>query len=645
MFKQRRIVIMTAETLLISKQRLISSMDAAKSNYRIAALTKTNDDRYVYDYIGKGDDIEFEYHPTVIPPKKFLFLSKETLFEFSDDGKIKSELETTPTILFGIRPCDLNAIKILNEAFADHHGDPNYLARLEKTLVIGMECTKVCDEHAFCYRTGSQNAKGGYDIMLYPDGDNFAVKSVTDKGKKFVTKYLTKHTANIGADDFINEVLKKKEQAFSKEKLFPNLDKMPEIFAANSHHPIWEQEGSKCLSCGSCIMTCPTCYCFDVRDEVALNMQHGKRQRVWDGCMLDTFAVVAGGANFRGSQTDRLHHRINRKFNWLVHKHGQSVCVGCGRCVRACLAKISPKTIGDAILADAKLATATVDVPLDAHKADRDLYLPMPAKIVACESFTEQEKHFKLELENGKSLGHDAGQFVQISILGVGEAPISLASPPDNTPTFDICVRKVGDVTNKLHTMNVGDTVHVRGPFGHGFTPEIMEKMRGKHLLFIAGGIGYVPLRSLINQVVANQHDYEKITILYGCKTPSERMFPKELSHLAKIGGKISIAETVDQAEEGWTGNVGVITTLIPPIDLDPTNTIAVIVGPPIMYKFVLKSLTDKHITADNIYVSLERRMKCGVGKCGHCQMSGIYVCQDGPVFKYADIKDNEEVF
>jgi NAD(P)H-flavin reductase len=193
--------------------------------------------------------------------------------------------------------------------------------------------------------------------------------------------------------------------------------------------------------------------------------------------------------------------------------------------------------------------------------------------------------------------------------------------------------------------MNEGDTVFIRGPFGHGFDAAIMDRMKDKHLLFIGGGIGYVPLRSLINKVVKTPDDYEKISILFGCKSPAERLYVDELADLAQKGGKIEFLETVDRADDGdWSGNVGVITTLIPMVEFDPQNTIAVIVGPPIMYKFVLLSLMDRKVPHENIYMSLERRMKCGVGKCGHCQMEGIYVCQEGPVFNYADVLSNKEV-
>ena len=281
---------------------------------------------------------------------------------------------------------------------------------------------------------------------------------------------------------------------------------------------------------------------------------------------------------------------------------------------------------------------------LNLQPKNEQLYVPEKATITKIEQFTATEKFFALELESGKSLGHVPGQFVQVSMLGIGEAPISISSPPSADNSFEMCIRAVGDVTNKIHGLQEGDPLFIRGPFGHGFDDEVMQKLEGKHLLFIGGGIGYVPMRSLINKVVKETEKYEKISILFGCKQPSERLYVNELEALAGMGGKIEFLETVDRAENGWNGNVGVITTLIPKVTFDPQNTVAIIVGPPIMYKFVLISLFDQKIPKENIYMSLERRMKCGVGKCGHCKMEGIYVCQEGPVFNYAAIQNNQEV-
>jgi sulfhydrogenase subunit gamma (sulfur reductase) len=284
-----------------------------------------------------------------------------------------------------------------------------------------------------------------------------------------------------------------------------------------------------------------------------------------------------------------------------------------------------------------------MNVKLNLTAKNDNLYLPVPAKIIEIKEFTAKEKFFRLELPAGKSLGHVPAQFVMVSIFGIGEAPISISSPPSTDNKFELCVRAVGDVTNNMHKMKVGDVVHIRGPFGHGYEDSIIQSMQGKQIVFIAGGLGYAPVRSLINKVIPEHKNYEKVFVLYGYRNPSEKLYDEETKAIAAMGGNVEYLETVDKADSTWKGNVGVITTLIPKININPDNTVAVICGPPIMYKFVVKSLLERKVPKENIYMSLERRMKCGVGKCGHCQMEGVYVCQEGPVFTYANVEHNEE--
>jgi len=266
-------------------------------------------------------------------------------------------------------------------------------------------------------------------------------------------------------------------------------------------------------------------------------------------------------------------------------------------------------------------------------------YQPTLAEMVKIERLTKTEKLFTLHLEGGRDLGHRAGQFVEVSVFGIGEAPISVTSSPSRNGVFELCVRQAGDVTGALHRMEPGSTVGIRGPFGNGFP---IEQMRGKDLLFAPGGLGLPPLRSLINQVLDERESFGRVIILYGAKDPSELLFKDELAKW-EARDDVELHVTVDRADESWTGNVGVITTLFPKITVTPRNTVAVTVGPPVMYRFVLMELLGKGIQDGSIFLSLERRMKCGLGKCGHCQINNVYVCQKGPVFSYAQLKELPE--
>lgn len=268
------------------------------------------------------------------------------------------------------------------------------------------------------------------------------------------------------------------------------------------------------------------------------------------------------------------------------------------------------------------------------------IYVPEMARLAEVRPMTELEKYFKIELPNDRNLGHDPGQFVMLSIPGVGEAPISISSSPSRSNgSFELCVRNVGDVTGALHRMEPGQLVGIRGPYGHGFP---IERMRGRDMLFAPGGLGLAPLRSLINQVLDERGTFGRVMILYGAKRPAELLFRDELDEWA-ARDDVEFHVTVDRADEDWEGNVGVITTLFPKITVDPRNTVAVTCGPPIMYRFVLMEMLGKGLSESQIYLSLERRMKCGVGKCGHCQINDLYCCQEGPVFTYAQIKNVPE--
>jgi sulfhydrogenase subunit gamma (sulfur reductase) len=271
--------------------------------------------------------------------------------------------------------------------------------------------------------------------------------------------------------------------------------------------------------------------------------------------------------------------------------------------------------------------------------AQDSVYLPTIAQVLKVEPMTEAETLFTLELPGGGSLGNEPGQFVEVSLFGIGEAPISISSSPSRSNgTFEMCVRRVGDVTNAIHTLQPGDAVGVRGPFGEPFP---VARMKGKDVLFACGGLGVAPLRSLINEVLDNRDDFGRVIILYGARDPSQILFRDDVAEW-EARDDIEFHMTVDRGDDSWEGHVGVITTLFPDISINPQATIVAVCGPPIMYRFVMIELLGKGIPDAQIYLSLERRMKCGVGKCGHCQIDGLYCCQDGPVFRYADIKGLE---
>jgi len=266
---------------------------------------------------------------------------------------------------------------------------------------------------------------------------------------------------------------------------------------------------------------------------------------------------------------------------------------------------------------------------------EKDIYLPRPATINKTRIMNGTELYMHISMDD-EPLEYKPGQFIEVSVAGIGEAPISISSSPTQKDGFELVVRKIGNVTNKIHKLTTGDNLGIRGPFGNGCYP--VEETKGKNLVFICGGIGLVPQRSFINYVLDNRDDYGNLVVLLGTKCSNQRFFHTELFSWYKRDD-INFMETVDEANDCWRGNVGVVTTLIPKIEADLSNACVFICGPPVMYKFVLRVLTENKISKERIFVNLERKMKCGVGKCGHCQINDKYVCIDGPVFRYSDLE------
>jgi NAD(P)H-flavin reductase len=255
---------------------------------------------------------------------------------------------------------------------------------------------------------------------------------------------------------------------------------------------------------------------------------------------------------------------------------------------------------------------------------------------VSITDLTPQEKLFRVELPDGADLDHRPGQFVQVSILGLGEAPISVASSPTRRGFFELGVRRAGTLTGAMHRLKEGDAIGIRGPFGRPFD---LEGMRGKDLLLISGGCGLAPMRSLIQYAQDRPGDFGLVTILYGAKSPEDMLFKDEI-RAWEASERYACAATVDDVPEGscHDGPVGQVTRLIPPLRIDPESTVAAVVGPPAMYRCVIDELKEKGLTEDRIAVSLERQMRCGVGKCGHCTIEHLYCCLDGPVFWLSEV-------
>lgn len=266
-------------------------------------------------------------------------------------------------------------------------------------------------------------------------------------------------------------------------------------------------------------------------------------------------------------------------------------------------------------------------------------YIPYPAIVESIQRESFDTRTFKVIFEDkrlSESFDYKPGQFVQLSLLGIGEAPISITSSPCRRGFLEFTIRAIGGLTRAMHQLKPGDKIYIRGPYGNSFP---FEEVKGKDLYFIAGGIGLPPLRSLINSVFANRKDFGKVKVLYGAKTPDEICFKEELRVWQDISNT-KVLLTVDKPDKTWKRNVGAVTTLWDKIDIDLSSGVAYVCGPLIMIRFVIERLINSGFKEEDIYVTLERYMKCGIGKCGHCNIGEKFVCTDGPVFTYSQIKE-----
>lgn len=265
--------------------------------------------------------------------------------------------------------------------------------------------------------------------------------------------------------------------------------------------------------------------------------------------------------------------------------------------------------------------------------------LPRPFRVIAKRAETHDTITLDLEAaDGGPPLSFLPGQFTMVYVHGVGEVPLSISGDPDSPEILTHTVRAVGGVTNAIFALNHRDVVGIRGPFGTSWPKGI-----GKDLVIVAGGIGLAPVRPVIYQALAHRDRHYCVGLAYGARTPSEVLYRDELREW-NDRPDINIEVTVDRGERGWRGSVGVVTPLVERLRCSAGEAVAIICGPEVMMKIVARTLGDRGVQKDNIYVSLERNMKCGIGLCGHCQFGSDFMCKDGPVVPYTAVEKRLEI-
>jgi len=308
--------------------------------------------KHVFAPLARGADLVVDYVSTLLPPKKYLFPARETLLRFRVGAppELEAVVEAPAHTIVGVHPCDLRGIWGLDRTFGDDNVDTNYAARRQAVTLIGVDCLP--DEHCFCTSVGSHLPEAGtFDLFLTDIGLAYTVEVGSERGRALLLRHAQTREAT-GADLAQLQQRRRQKERAIQAHLQADVQTLPLLFESLQKSSIWEELGAKCLSCGSCNLVCPTCYCFDVGDLMQLNLTDGERVRQWDGCLLTDFAVVAGGHNFRRETKGRLRHRYYRKFQYLMTRYGRSFCTGCGRCSRACLVHINPPDTINALVAE-----------------------------------------------------------------------------------------------------------------------------------------------------------------------------------------------------------------------------------------------------------------------------------------------------
>lgn len=268
-----------------------------------------------------------------------------------------------------------------------------------------------------------------------------------------------------------------------------------------------------------------------------------------------------------------------------------------------------------------------------------NVYLPHMAVIKKVVDETDDTKSFHFSFKDEKlqrEFTFEPGQFAEYSVFGIGESPFCISSSPTERDHLECTVRRVGRVTNALHRLGVGAEIGFRGPYGNSFP---LDFLRGKSLVFVAGGIGLVALRSLIRYVMDNRNEYKKIDIIYGARRPSDLCFRYDLDTWKK-SETVDIITTVDKGDSDWKGREGFVPQVLEQVAPATENAVAVVCGPPVMIRLTFPVLEKLGFTPERIITTLEKRMKCGIGKCGRCNIGNLYVCRDGPVFTYGQIRN-----
>lgn len=626
-------------------------------NHLDEVLYKWDELSSVFVPTGRGDDIQLkplgsakrteDYINLTLPVKEMMFEQKEKLFIWDREGnditvKGMSHDHTKNRLLYGVRACDTYGVEYTDRFFGKEFPDPNYLSRRAETTIVGVNCLRA-GKHCFCTSVGTGVfSTVGYDLTFTPMDSIFLVEVGTEKGQRLVdhaAPYFTETDDRILVQQ--TALRKQVEESFPLKMDLTNLwDDMARTFDAD----FWIDEANACIACTGCTNVCPTCTCFNVVEE-RTDEDHGQRVRYWDSCQSAHFTRNAEYHNPRDA-VSRVRYRIYDKLKYIEERFGHKGCSGCGRCTDVCPTYISiidiighmQETVKNDPQPPAVHQVTEIRHEILDHevKSQHGLFTPDVATITQARQETPEIRRIFVKYDDPelhRTYVHK-GQFFQITVFGEGEVPLSIPFGPTETDELVFDFKNVGSVTNELFKMDEGDKIGLRGPYGRAFP---YEELKGKNLIFIGSGVAMAPLRTIIEPLLHEVDQFKKVFVMASALQYEKLLYRDEMIEWSKHPN-IEVLYALKDPTTKVNAHQGYVNDLLPDLDIDWSNTTALVCASPNRIKKVARDLLALGLKSKDILVTLETHMRCGAGKCGHCKVGSHYMCVDGPVFNYEEM-------
>jgi len=642
-------VVTAGATVFLPRDRLDALIDLLHEGGRTIVGPTVRDGMLVLDEIGSVEDLPIGWRDEQSPGhyrllqdggsrafdvvngqmswKQFTFPPRQavgTVRRTPDGGVAFAAVPPDPPrlALLGVRACELAALGIHDRVLAEGtFVDEDYRARRESLLIVAVQCTRA-GTGCFCTSMGTgPEVRAGHDLVLTELENGFVVEAGTPAGNRILAR-LPGRLATPAEQAGVTAAVAAVRSAIGdpvaveglRDRLMDQLDS-----------PRWAEIAERCLACANCTMVCPTCFCTSTHIGSDLDGAVNLAERQWDSCFTTGFARVAVG-NFRPERADRYRQWLTHKFATWVDQFGTAGCVGCGRCITWCPVGIDVREELQAVAPPAVTPEQMLNRPAAATPGRFEI-----ATLREAHQQTRDTVSLHLVPSERALLAGLPGQFVMVEQPGFPSLPISVSRYAADEMV--LTVRAAGPATGVLVGLPPGSEVGLRGPLGR---PWPIDRALGRDVVIVAGGIGLAPLRPVLDAITGHRDRFGVVTLAYGARTPSDRLFVDELSSWVDDG--IEVTEIVDRAEAGWYGRVGVVTQLLERRDFTRRPTVAFVCGPERMMEATVDVLRDRGLAPERLFVSMERHMQCGIGLCGHCQMGPFFVCRDGPVFSVSEL-------